>query len=67
MGTGVGGVIAPWFLGTLIATGSRVHVFYGYLISAVLMFAAAMVEAVYGVKAEMQSLEKIARPLSAED
>jgi hypothetical protein len=30
------------------------------------MFAAAVIEAIYGVKAEMQSLDNVATPLSAE-
>jgi MFS family permease len=65
VGTGVGGVAAPWLFGTLIGTGSRLNVFYGYLFAAVLMIAAALIAAVYGVAAERQSLEKVAPPLSA--
>ena len=66
VGTGAGGIIAPWLFGTLIGSGSRMDVFYGYLVSAVLMVAAAAVEALYGVRAEMKSLEQIAAPLSSE-
>jgi MFS family permease len=66
VGTGAGGIVAPWLFGALIGTGSRTHVFYGYLVGAILMLAAAVVEAVYGVKAEMKSLENIAAPLSSE-
>ncbi|HXD44808.1 MAG TPA: MFS transporter [Pseudolabrys sp.] len=64
VGTATGGVAAPWLFGTLIGTGSRVNVFYGYLAAAVLMLAAAVIETIYGVAAERQSLEKIAEPLS---
>lgn len=64
LGTGAGGVAAPWLFGTLIGTGSRFNVFYGYLAAAVLMFAAAAIEVVFGIAAERQSLEKIAEPLS---
>jgi MFS family permease len=64
LGTGAGGIIAPWLFGTLIGTGSRWAVFYGYLAAAVLMFAAAVIEIVFGIAAERMSLEKIAEPLS---
>jgi MFS family permease len=66
IGTGVGGVGAPWLFGTLVGTGSRVSVVYGYVAASLLMIAAAVVEAVYGVKAERASLESIAEPLSSE-
>jgi MFS family permease len=67
LGTAVGGIVAPWLFGTLIGSGSATNVFYGYLIAAVLMFAAAVVELVYGVKAERSRLESIAGPLSSEE
>ena len=38
----------------------------GYFIGAALMIAGGLVEAVFGVKAEGESLENIARPLTAE-
>ncbi len=66
IGTAVGGTLAPWLFGVLIGTGSRVNVAYGYMAAAGLMIAAAVIEAVYGVKAERAPLERIARPLSAE-
>jgi MFS family permease len=65
VGTGVGGVAAPWLFGTLIGTGSRFNVFYGYLFAAVLMIAAALIALIYGVAAERRPLEHVARPLSA--
>ena len=65
LGTGAGGIAAPWLFGTLIGTGSRVNLFYGYVAAAVLMLAAAAIEMVFGVAAERQSLEKVAEPLSA--
>jgi len=66
IGTGVGGVVAPWLFGTLIGSGSRVPLVYGYLASSVLMLGAAGFEAIYGVNAERQSLENLAAPLSSE-
>jgi MFS family permease len=64
IGTGIGGVAGPLVLGALINTGSRTSVAAGYAIGALLMVAAAGVEAVWGVAAERQSLEAVARPLS---
>jgi MFS family permease len=66
LGTAIGGVVAPWLFGRLIGSGSATNVFYGYLIAAALMFGAAIVELVYGVKAERARLEGIAEPLSSE-
>lgn len=66
LGTAVGGIAAPWFFGRLIDSGSRNALFYGYLVAAALMLAAALVEVFIGVAAEQTSLEKLAAPLSAE-
>lgn len=63
-GTLVGGVCAPLLFGTLIETGSRTMLSWGYLLGALLMIAAAIVEALLGVRAERKSLESIAAPLS---
>jgi hypothetical protein len=65
VGTLVGGVAAPLLFGHLIGAGSRGPLFVGYLLGAGLMIGAAAVEAALGVKAERQSLEAIATPLSA--
>ena len=67
VGTGVGGVAAPWLFGTLIGTGSRLNVFYGYVFAAVLMIGAVVVTLIYGVAAERRPLEHVARPLAAGD
>jgi MFS family permease len=67
LGTGAGGIVAPWLFGTLIGTGSAWAVFYGYLAAALLMLAAAVIEIVFGIAAERLSLEKIAEPLSSVD
>lgn len=65
-GTLIGGVGAPALFGYLIGTGSRIYLLYGYLAGAMLMIAAAICEAFFGVKAERQSLEAIATPLSGQ-
>ena len=51
--------------GTLIETGSRWNVFFGYCGAALLMLAAAVMELRFGVDAEGRALEDIAEPLSA--
>jgi MFS family permease len=65
LGTGAGGVLAPWLFGWLIGTGSRTSVFWGYALGAALMLAAAAAALKWGVRAERRSLETVARPLSA--
>jgi MFS family permease len=65
IGTMAGGFAAPWLFGTLIGTGSRDNVFYGYAFGAALMALAAVVELIWGVEAARRSLEDIARPLTA--
>ena len=63
-GTGLGGIIGPTLFGRLIESGERGNLFIGYLIGAGLMVMAAVVQAFWGVAAERQSLETVARPLS---
>jgi MFS family permease len=67
VGTGVGGVIGPWLMGTLIETGSRVSVFWGYALGAVLMITASMVMVRWGIAAERKPLEEVSRPLASTD
>ena len=64
-GTLAGGVAAPFIFGLLIQTGSRTALLYGYLAGAGLMVAAAVLEAIIGVKAERKELEEITAPLSS--
>jgi MFS family permease len=67
VGTGIGGVAGPWLFGSLIDTGSRWSVFGGYLFGSVLMLAAAVIAARFGVAAERRPLESVSRPLAAAD
>jgi MFS family permease len=64
IGTGIGGVAGPLLFGMLISTGSRGSVAIGYVIGAILMVAAAVVQARWGVAAERKSLEAVSRPLA---
>jgi MFS family permease len=65
LGTGLGGVAGPWLFGSLIGTGDRVMVAWGYVLGSALMIIAAIVELKLGVAAERRSLESVAAPLSA--
>jgi MFS family permease len=64
IGTGVGGIAGPLLFGMLISTGSRLSVAMGYVIGAILMAAAAVVQARWGIAAERKSLEAVSRPLA---
>jgi MFS family permease len=64
IGTGVGGALSPWLFGILIDTGSRVSLFMGYLLGAVLMLGAAIVQWRFGIDSEGKSLEEVATPLT---
>jgi MFS family permease len=65
VGTGTGGVLAPWLFGTLIGTGSRDALFAGYLLGSVLMLLAVGAVLAYGVRAERKPLEEVAPPLTS--
>jgi MFS family permease len=63
MGTGAA-ALAPVAFGILIQSGRPIEVFYGDLFGAALMAGAGLIAIFFGVKAERQSLESVARPLS---
>jgi MFS family permease len=65
VGTGVGGFAAPALFGALIETGSRMNVFVGYAVGAVLVLVAAAVAWRWAVDAEGKPLEQVAPPLNA--
>jgi MFS family permease len=67
IGTAAGGISGPVLFGVLIASGKRSELAVGYVIGAVLMIAAGLVEVWLGVNAEQKPLEEIATPLTAED
>ncbi|MBR0939018.1 MFS transporter [Bradyrhizobium jicamae] len=64
LGTALGGSIAPSVFGRLIESGSSWQVGIGYIVAALLLIIAAIVEIRFGVDAEGKSLESIAEPLS---
>src|SRR5438477_4282060 len=65
VGTLICGVFVQLLFGLFIVSGSRNALFAGYLFGAALMICAALVGAWIGVKAQRQSLESIAAPLSS--
>ena len=68
IGTAVGGITGPLLFGKLIdAADAITDIAPGYYLGAALMVAGGIVEIFLGVKAEGQSLEDIAQPLTAED
>ena len=67
LGTGIGGVGAPWLFGVLIGTGEPAAIASGYALGALLMLVAAAFAWRLGIAAERKSLEEVARPLSCID
>ncbi|HEX5291547.1 MAG TPA: MFS transporter [Streptosporangiaceae bacterium] len=67
IGTGVGGITGPLLFAKLVGTGKVPDTVIAFVIGASLMILAGLVEVIFGVRAERQSLENIARPLTAED
>ncbi|MGO4858428.1 MFS transporter [Arthrobacter sp. 2MCAF14] len=65
VGTGIGGIIGPILFGRFVGEGIP-SVAFGYVIGAVLMVAAGVVEIVFGVEAARRSLEDIAAPITAQ-
>ena len=67
VGTGIGGVIGPQVFSRMINTESYEQVFLALGLGAVMMILGGLAELIFGVKAERQSLESIAQPLTVED
>jgi MFS family permease len=67
VGTAVGGISGPFLFGQLIHSGDIQQVADGFLIGAGVMILGAVAEVAWGVRAEQQSLENIAKPLTAEE
>ena len=66
LGTLIGGSLSPLLFGWLIASGSSWWVSAGYVLAALLLLLAAVVEWKLGIDAEGKSLESIASPLSSQ-
>jgi MFS family permease len=67
IGTGIGGITGPLIFQKLVSSGSYGQTEIAFLIGAVMMIIGGVAELIFGVKAEGESLENIAKPLTAED
>jgi MFS family permease len=67
IGTGVGGITGPLLFAKLVGTGKVPDTVIAFSIGAGLMILGGLSEIIFGVKAERQSLESIAAPLTAQD
>jgi MFS family permease len=67
IGTGAGGIAGPLLFSSLVSTGKVPDTVLAFCIGAALMIGAGLVEIFLGVKAERQSLEDIAQPLTADE
>ena len=65
VGTAAGGITGPLLFAHLVGSGKVGDTVLAFVIGALLMIAAGVVEAVLGVRAEQKSLEELATPLSA--
>lgn len=62
----IAGAFAPLLYGTLIGNGSNpTGLFLGYLFGGSIMILGGIIEMVFGIKAELRSLESVAQPLTA--
>ena len=67
IGTGAGGIAGPLLFSKLVGTGKVSDTVIAFSIGAALMILAGVTAIFFGVKAERQSLENIAQPLTADD
>jgi MFS family permease len=67
IGTAAGGITGPLLFAKLVGTGKVFDTAIAFVTGASLMIIGGIVEIVLGVKAERQSLESIAQPLTAQD
>ena len=67
VGTAIGGITGPLLFGQLISSGQRGQVVWSFLIGAVVMAVAGLIELWLGVAAEQRPLEELALPLTVAD
>ncbi len=67
IGTAVGGITGPYLFGKMIESGEESQVAIAFYIGAAIMAIGGIVELFLGIRAEQESLEDIAKPLTAED
>jgi MFS family permease len=67
IGTATGGIVGPELFGQLIHSGHKDLIAIGFFIGAGAMALGGFAELLFGVRAEQQSLENIAKPLTVEE
>jgi MFS family permease len=67
IGTAIGGITGPFLFGKMIESGKESQVAIAFFIGAGVMAIGGIVELFFGIKAEQESLEDIAKPLTAEE
>jgi MFS family permease len=67
IGTATGGIVGPELFGQLIHSGNKDLIAIGFFIGAGAMALGGFAELLFGVRAEQQSLENIAKPLTVEE
>ncbi|CDO88608.1 sugar transport protein [Mycobacterium triplex] len=67
VGTAIGGITGPVLFGELINSGDRGQVLWSFLIGAIVMAVAGLVELWLGIAAEQRALEDLALPLTVAD
>jgi MFS family permease len=67
IGTAAGGISGPLLFADLVGTGKVGDTVLAFVIGAILMIVAGLVEVVLGVRAERKSLEDLATPLTASE
>ena len=67
VGTAAGGITGPLLFGHLINSGSPSQLAIGFYIGAGVMAVGGIAELAFGVRAERESLENIAKPLTARE
>ena len=67
IGTGAGGIAGPLLFGHLIASGDPGTLAIGFYVGAAVMAVGGIAEIAFGVKAEQETLEDVAKPLTAQE
>jgi MFS family permease len=67
IGTALGGITGPLVFANLIKSGDTTQLGIGFIAGAVVMAIGGIAELFLGVRAEQESLENIAKPLTAEE
>ncbi|OBA65031.1 MFS transporter [Mycobacterium sp. 1100029.7] len=67
VGTAIGGITGPVLFAELINSGDRGQVLWSFLIGAIVMAVAGLVELWLGIAAEQRALEDLALPLTVAD